>query len=119
MIILNNCLTCETETNGKHWCSICEILIPEITDYSLETIPNKKNSESLRKILDYPKPIIRDVWKSFKNIDIKEKIGLSMIIIQDLRGGYLIGMRVTMSYLRYFLMKMKKYLLIIRQILIF
>ena len=47
MIILNNCLTCETEINGKDWCSICEILIPEITDYSLETIPNKKNSESV------------------------------------------------------------------------
>ena len=73
MIILNNCLTCETEINGKDWCSICEILIPEITDYSLETIPNKKNSESLRRILDYPEPIIRDVWKSFKNIDRIEK----------------------------------------------
>ena len=73
MIILNNCLACETETNEKHWCSICEILIPEITDYSLETIPNKKNSESLRIILDYPEPIIRDVWKSFKNIDLREK----------------------------------------------
>ena len=73
MIILNNCLTCETEINGKDWCSICEILIPEITDYSLETIPNKKNSESLRRILDYPEPIIRDVWKSFKSIDRIEK----------------------------------------------
>ena len=70
---LNNCLTCETETNQKHWCSICEIIIPEITDYSLETIPNKKNSESLRRILEYPNPIIHDVWKSFKNIDRSEK----------------------------------------------
>ena len=57
MIIVNNCLTCETETNKKHWCNICEIIIPEITDYSLETIPNKKNSESLREIFDYPKPV--------------------------------------------------------------
>ena len=70
---MNKCLTCETDTNKKHWCSICEIIIPEITDYSLETIPNKKNSESLRKLLDYPDPIIRDVWKSFNNIDISEK----------------------------------------------
>ena len=73
MIIMNKCLACETDTNKKHWCSICEIIIPEITDYSLETIPNKKNSESLRKILDYPDPIIRDVWKSFNNIDTSEK----------------------------------------------
>ena len=71
--MMNKCLTCETDTNKKHWCSICEIIIPEITDYSLETIPNRKNSESLRKILDYPDPIIRDVWKSFNNIDTSEK----------------------------------------------
>ncbi|MDC0555456.1 hypothetical protein OAO74_02150 [Euryarchaeota archaeon] len=73
MIIMNKCLACEIETNQKQWCSICEILIPIITNHSLETIPNKKNSESLREILDYPAPNIRDVWKSLNNIDRSER----------------------------------------------
>ena len=70
---MNKCLACEIEINQKQWCSICEILIPIITNHSLETIPNKKNSESLREILDYPDPNIRDVWKSLNKIDRSEK----------------------------------------------
>ena len=95
MIIVNNCLTCETETNKKHWCNICEIIIPEITDYSLETIPNKKNSESLREILDYPKPIIRDVWKSFNYIDRNQKSWF--------KNGPLITLRVEWMWLLIFI----------------
>ena len=48
MVNLNNCLGCESEIKERQWCEICQILIPEITQYSLDTIPNKKKAEKIR-----------------------------------------------------------------------
>ena len=73
MVNLNNCLGCESEIEGRQWCEICQILIPEITQYSLDTIPNKKKAEKIRKILKDPEPVIRKVWKAFDKIDRSEK----------------------------------------------
>ena len=79
MINLRKCLGCGTEVDfgfwelEQYWCDICQILIPEITEYSLESIPNKNKAEKLRKILRNPSPIINNVWKSFNNIDTGEK----------------------------------------------
>ena len=79
MINLHKCLGCGTEVDfgfwelEQYWCDICQILIPEITEYSLESIPNKNKAEKLRKILRNPSPIINNVWKSFNNIDRGEK----------------------------------------------
>lgn len=73
MVNLNNCLGCESEIEGRQWCEICQILIPEITQYSLDTIPNKKKAEKIRKMLKDPEPVIRKVWKAFDKIDRSEK----------------------------------------------
>ena len=73
MVNLNNCLGCESEIEERQWCEICQILIPEITQYSLDTIPNKKKAEKIRKMLKDPEPVIRKVWKSFDKIDRSEK----------------------------------------------
>ena len=73
MVNLNNCLGCESEIKERQWCEICQILIPEITQYSLDTIPNKKKAEKIRKMLKDPEPVIRKVWKSFDKIDRSEK----------------------------------------------
>ena len=73
MVNLNNCLGCESEIEERQWCEICQILIPEITQYSLDTIPNKKKAEKIRKMLKDPEPVIRKVWKAFDKIDRSEK----------------------------------------------
>lgn len=73
MVNLNNCLGCESEIEERQWCEICQILISEITQYSLDTIPNKKKAEKIRKMLKDPEPVIRKVWKAFDKIDRSEK----------------------------------------------
>ena len=78
VINLHKCLGCGAEVvikdwKDRNWCDICEILIPEITEYSLLSIPNKNNAEKLGNILRKPSSKINNVWKSFNNIDRREK----------------------------------------------
>ena len=78
MINLHKCLGCGAEVvikdwKDRNWCDICEILIPEITEYSLLSIPNKNKAEKLGNILRNPSSKINNVWKSFNNIDRREK----------------------------------------------
>ena len=79
VINLHKCLGCGTDVDigfwelEQYWCNICQILVPEITGSSMESIPNKNKAEKLRKILRNPSPIINNVWKSFNNIDTGDR----------------------------------------------
>tara|TARA_B100001142_G_scaffold286270_2_gene301168 strand:+ start:3240 stop:4904 length:1665 start_codon:yes stop_codon:yes gene_type:complete len=79
MINLNKCLGCGTDVDigfwelEQYWCNICQILIPQITGCSLEAIPNKNKADKLKRVLGNPSSIINKVWKSFDNVDRKEK----------------------------------------------
>jgi len=78
MINLDKCLGCGTEViirnwEDRNWCNICQILIPQITGCSLEAIPNKNKADKLKRVLGNPSSIINKVWKSFDNVDRKEK----------------------------------------------
>mgnify|MGYP001166913013 CR=1 FL=1 len=71
VIIMNECLGCGEDIKTESWCELCLILVPEITKSNLNSVPDRKNAESLRKLLNDPSPNIRDVWKSLTHLDSK------------------------------------------------
>lgn len=71
VIIVSNCQGCGGDFTDDLWCEVCELLVPKITGYSLEAIPDNKKSNELRIALHNPSSKIREVWKSFANLDNK------------------------------------------------
>ena len=69
VIIVNECIGCGKSPIIEKWCGVCTLLVPEITGYKLNLIPDQENADKLRTILQRPSSKINDVWKSFKNID--------------------------------------------------
>ena len=69
VIIMSECSGCGDEIESDSWCEVCALLVPKITEYSLSAIPDNKKAENLRKRLKNPSSKIKEVWKSFENIN--------------------------------------------------
>ena len=65
---MNECMGCKKSPIIKKWCGVCTLLVPKITGYKLNLIPDNQTAENLRVILDRPSSKINHVWKSFKNM---------------------------------------------------
>ena len=70
---MNECVACGESSKTQIWCEICTLLVPKITGYSLDWIPDKKKADELRESIGKPSSDIRKVWKSFNLLDSENR----------------------------------------------
>ena len=70
---MNECVACGESNKTQIWCEICTLLVPKITGYSLDRIPDKIKADELRKSVGNPSSDIRKVWKSFNLLDSENR----------------------------------------------
>ncbi len=70
---MSECVACGESSKTQIWCEICTLLVPKITGYSLDWIPDKKKADELRESIGNPSSDIRKVWKSFNLLDLENR----------------------------------------------